>query len=569
MQPRDFVFTSFLLIQFFLTASDACSQAAPPSSFTLPAVPKTTTSQSSNPPNAVAPITLNQPPAAAVPSSLPTATPPQLTNQILTSPSPSPPPNTPSTNTAPSSVSGTAEQLLQYQLVTLKEQIKSLEDKTTNYILIAAGVFAAVFAFFGVIPFITGKAAERRAEESHNLAVQSHNLAIRGETGSQERATEVHKTFLEESKNTLELVNATLSLAKEASERAATIIQDRADKLLKELDRSAKKMLSESIDDRDLVTDPKKRSDLLSLANKIQGFEINSFMFPKDLPLTPECMYIRGMDFHLKQQFDDAFEAWFTVALNDRDATSSLRSLAYYWIGYEQNNLGSFALAEKSFEHAESFESGNRKFELQRIRLETRFFNKNLGLGRNSVEVFQNFLGSFDRVPGSDELRSYHARALTTFGNILIQAGREAEPDDQAEAKRLFSRAQNAFSQVSEQNQWALFGLGQSFAFLGQNVEAEKILAGKARKNAQAEYINRVEPRTKVLARTTEIICCALVEELKKDLRSVYGDLIEAIGLVDQRLTIYSQFQKRNVSRDVFKSDLEEFVLKYKLSEYI
>jgi len=91
----------------------------------------------------------------------------------------------------------------------------------------------------------------------------------------------------------------------------------------------------------------------------------------------------------------------------------------------------------------------------------------------------------------------------------------------------------------------------------------------KARKNAQAEYINRVEPRTKVLARTTEIICCALVEELKKDIRSVYGDLIEAIGVVDQRLTIYSQFQKRNVSRDVFKSDLEEFVLKYKLSEYI
>jgi tetratricopeptide (TPR) repeat protein len=289
-------------------------------------------------------------------------------------------------------------------------------------------------------------------------------------------------------------------------------------------------------------------------------------MFPSDLPLTPECLYIRGMDFHLKQQFDDAFEAWLSVAL-DENAVPPLRSLAWFWIGYEQNNLGLFSEAEKSFENAERFESGIRKFELQRIRLETRFFNRTLGPARNSVSAFENFLRSFDGIAESDEMRSHLARAWTTFGNILVETGREET--DKAEAEKLFKRAQSAFAQVSDQSPWALFGLGQSFAYLGQNAEAEEILAGKARKNAQAEYINRVEPRTKVLARTTEIICCALVEGLKKDVHSVYGDLIEAIGLVDHRLTIYSQFQKRNVSREEFRSDLDKFVTEYELAKYL
>lgn len=278
-------------------------------------------------------------------------------------------------------------QVLELQITYLKDQIKVLEEKFSNYLLIVSAVFAAIFAFFGVIPFITGKAAERRAQESHKLAIESHNLAIRGETSSQQRATEVHQTFLADSKNTLELVNATLRLAKDASERAATIIQARAERLLRELDRSAKKMLAEAKD---------------------------------------------------------------TLA-----------------------------------------------------------------------------------------------------------------------AVQYFTRAQGIFSQVADKDQWALFGLGQVFAYLGKTSDAENILAGEARKNAQNEYINRIEPRTKVLARTTEIICCALVPRLRKEVHSVYGDLIESLGLVDSRLTLYSQFQKRNVPRDEFKSDQDGFVKEYRLEEFL
>jgi tetratricopeptide (TPR) repeat protein len=457
-------------------------------------------------------------------------------------------------------------QILELQIGYLKDQIKVLEEKFSNYLLIVSAVFAAIFAFFGVIPFITGKAAERRAQESHKLAIESHNLAIRGETNSQQRATEVHQTFLADSKNTLELVNATLRLAKDASERAATIIQARAEKLLRELDRSAKKMLAEAKDDRDLITDPHKRSDLLSLASKIQGFEINSFMFPADLPLTSECQFIRGMELHLKQQFDDAFDAWHSVALEEK-AVPQLRSLAWFWIGYEHNNLGHFPEAEKSFQNAENFENGARKFELQRIRLESRFFNKNFGLAKNSIEAFENLHKAIGDDTESDERRKHRVRAWTTFGNVLVQAGREAK--GALEAEQYFTRAQGIFSQVADKDQWALFGLGQVFAYLGKSSDAEDILAGEARRNAQNEYINRIEPRTKVLARTTEIICCALVPRLRKEVHSVYGDLIESLGLVDSRLTLYSQFQKRNVPRDEFKSDLDRFVKEYGLEQFL
>ncbi len=200
---------------------------------------------------------------------------------------------------------------------------------------------------------------------------QLHDLTVRGETASQARSDEVHRTFLSSSKDTLDLVNATLNLAKQASERAAKSVEDRAKVILQKLDIDSKDLLASvpAQDDRALVADPARTASLRSLAQRIEGFQINRLVLPEAMQLSSECLFIRGMDFHLKQQYDDAFEAWKEVT-HRNETPQSLRSLAWYWIGYEQNNLGQFAQACLSFQRALETAVGVRKFELQRILFE-------------------------------------------------------------------------------------------------------------------------------------------------------------------------------------------------------
>jgi len=431
----------------------------------------------------------------------------------------------------------------------LKDEMKGLEDRLNTFIA-AVAVFLALF---GLGPIIIGMSAERRAREAHSLA-------IRGETAAQGRADEVHQA----SKNTLDLVNQTLELAKDASERAATIIQKRAIKLRDELNSEAKVMLTEAStkDERFLISNSERRSDLTTLANKINNFEINSFTFPEELELNADCQFIRGMDFHVKQQFKDALRVWYNVALDD-SASSDRRSLAWYWIGYEQNNLGDFDKAEESFRNAEKFAAGDRLYELRRIRLESRFFNKKIASAESILPELAALSDELDNPHQmSAEILKQRDKVYTTYANVLFEAGHvETDPQKKEAHYRL---AKEKFEAIVNRKigdiKWARFGLGQILFVTGFTEEAAKILAGPARKDAQDEYIARVEPRTKVLARSTELICCTLVATLKHEVRSVHGDLIGALGNVDDRLTVYSQFQKRNVSKDDFKLDLDGFL---------
>jgi hypothetical protein len=86
-----------------------------------------------------------------------------------------------------------------------------------------------------------------------------------------------------------------------------------------------------------LVANQKRRSELISLAHEITGFEINQQILPTPIFLTPHCLFVRGMELHLRQQFEDALKYWDQVALRD-DSSDELKSLTWYWIGTEQNN---------------------------------------------------------------------------------------------------------------------------------------------------------------------------------------------------------------------------------------
>jgi hypothetical protein len=93
---------------------------------------------------------------------------------------------------------------------------------------------------------------------------------------------------------------------------------------------------------------------------------------------------------------------------------------------------------------------------------------------------------------------------------------------------------------------------------LGELSEAQRIFREQVRTQAINESVQREEPRTKVLARTTELICCLRVPELRPEAAGIRSLVLQDLGRVDSRLTVYSQMQRRNVEKVVFQADLDE-----------
>jgi tetratricopeptide (TPR) repeat protein len=408
-------------------------------------------------------------------------------------------------------------------------------------IFLALGTAGSIFSLWNF---------EKRAKETHKLVIS-------GETAGQARSAEVHQSFLEGSKTTLELVNATLTLAKEASERAAHFLEEKALEALDSLDREAKTLLATVPrgEDRALVADQRRRSTLMSLAQKLSAFETNRLILPRDIKLTPPCMFIRGMEHHLKQQFDDALEYWEQVALAE-DAEKSLRSLAWYWIGYEHNNLGEFPVAVSSFEQALNHSEGSRSYELQRILIESRFFNKKEVKPEDLIQSLEKLLSTMTE-PQSEDLEARRLKVCGTLGNILHVVGDKYRQEQKLdEATRYYQRAAQYFSEASERDKWARFGLAEAL-FRGGQIDAAKILyETSVLSDAQKEGVDRIEPRTKVLARVTEMICYARLSDMRDRVPHMSSQVNEALGDVDERLTVYSQVQRRNISREEFRLEV-------------
>jgi tetratricopeptide (TPR) repeat protein len=272
------------------------------------------------------------------------------------------------------------------------------------------------------------------------------------------------------------------------------------------------------------------------------------------------------MDFHLNQQFDDALRNWQTVALSP-NASQSLKSLAWYWIGYEQNNLNRFNEAEQSFENAAQHSQGiggNRRFELQRILLETRFFNKERYRAESLVVPFEQLLVSIDKESPSDERDARRIKILVTLANVTYRSGKDAimAADGHETAKTRFARARELYSQAAPKDKWAQFGLAEILNLSDVDADRREALAifKRVRQDAIDESVRREEPRTKVLARTTELVCCLRVPEFKQEVSAIRSLVLQELGRVDERLTVYSQIQRRNVTKTAFQDDLEDLI---------
>lgn len=391
----------------------------------------------------------------------------------------------------------------------------------------------------------------KRLSETYTIALQKDKeLSVR------------EGSIFSQSTDTLTLVNQTLRLARDASERASKSLENRLNKNHEELEQEASSLIEESRaykNFRVLVENSTYRSNLLTLASEITGLQQNLKILDIDVALQPHCCFIRGMEFHLRQHFRFAIKYW-KQTKDCEKVPDYLKIMALYWIGYEHNNLKNFENAISSFEEAASIATGSMQYELERIKIESKFFDFPKYTPVRILSEIEPLYKRIEKEVDSEEFQKIKSNISLTLGNIYLQLGHESFSSGKKEYSEFYKKAKAIFLEAPIRNKWIWFGYAESCYKLEQFDEAEETLLSKVKNEAELEYSTRLEPRTKVLGQTTVFICSTRVKELFKDANSLYNQIKITLGGVDDRLTVFSQFQKRNVSKEQFLEDLNKIM---------
>ncbi|MDI6751762.1 MAG: hypothetical protein QME07_02740 [bacterium] len=452
-----------------------------------------------------------------------------------------------------------------------KEKIEKLTEviqdlKTQNAVLtksldiltIFFGIFGGLISIVLIIGTITSLISwnkdRKRSDEIHSLALEKER-----------ESSERDRSIFSQSTETLNLVNQTLELAKDASERASKSLEEKLNKQHGALEQESIDLIEESKAYKNfkiLVEDLSFRSNLLTLASEIRGLQNNQNILEKEAILHPYCCFIRGMEFHLNQHFKPAIKYW-KQAKDHKDSPKHLQIMALYWIGYEQNNLSEFENASSNFELASSIATGAMKFELERIKIESKFFDFPKFTPEKLLPEIESLYRSIKNETDSEEIQKFKSNIAGTLGNIYYQLGNELSVENNNLSTKYYEKAKSTFWEAPAKDKWIWFGYGESCYKLGEYKEAEKYLLNKVKKEAEFEYSTRLEPRTKVLGQSTVLICSTIVKSLHKNVNTIYNLIKTTLGGVDERLTVYSQFQRRNVSKKRFLDDLDIIMEKF------
>jgi len=447
----------------------------------------------------------------------------------------------------------------------LTEDVQYL--KTQNAVLSKSlGTLNIFFSIFGglisIILIFGAITSGISWNTNRKMSNETYSLAIKKEQESSERDRDIFS----QSMVTLTLVNQTLELAKDASERAYKATYDKLNKKHKALEKEARELLEESKADENfkvLVENSTVRSNLLALASVIMSLQTNLGMLEEEVDLLPHCCFIRGMEFHLNQHFELAIEYW-KLAKDQENIPKPLRITALYWIGYEQNNLAKYEDAALNFGLASDLATKPLKYELKRMKIESKFFDILNYTTENILPEIESLYGEIKKEIDSKEFQVVKSYVGLTLGNIYFQLGRDLSKSDSKKYIEYYKKAKETFYKAPIKNKWIWFGYGESCYKLGDHQEAEKILSDKVKNVVEFEYSTRLEPRTKVLCQTTILICSMRIAKFHGNVDPTHLLIKTILGGVDERLTIYSQLHNRNVPKKQFLEDLNKLVDEFK-----
>jgi tetratricopeptide (TPR) repeat protein len=453
---------------------------------------------------------------------------------------------------------------LQGELHEVQQQNDDLESFFT-LLLVPVTILVGLLASGGALGLVTSFRSERRQGESHRLAVA-------GETASQQRAAQSHLAFLTGSQQTLNLVNDTLLLAKQASERAAEAMEEKARERLRELDREARDVIEDTYKERDfkqVVQNAFVRDQLADIARNLGSIE--GFVGMHGLELTPHLLFVKGFERHIASASRRAIETWREAAAPGEDP--DLSALSLFWAGYESNNIGDFRRAADSFTQARDRYLTDadlaQHHELERNQIQARFFE--LADEESSTQDrrprIQRFVEEIEvlieTLQGSRrDFAEERRRCEETLGELLLWGARISPLERAAdhppdEDERACLEAATRHFEAGGDHIWSRFGLAQVRWVLGQGIPEADYRVLLQDLIAQAD-LHR-EPRTLALRRAAVLIVEGEHGESAERLDRAHHYLWDAIGHTGGGLTIFSPWQKRNVSHETFQLEVETF----------
>lgn len=468
----------------------------------------------------------------------------------------------------------------------LKAEVQSSKRMDTWFLAITVVLTVILVASAGWSVWTgreTLKMAKSLAEVSEVRTDQVHKISVAGAAMGQAHAEEVQRSFLQGSKETLELVNYTLNLAKQATERTFKLTEKRLKSEIDEYDRNAIALIDKATvyDDRELVTNIGVRNDLIALGGKIEEMErelrrlnIELLESERPLALTPTSLFVLGMTHHLAGRWKRALDYW-EAASHAPNCPPTIASRIWYWIGYEQNNIGKSGFDESvaSFGRAMVAAEGPRLFELRRIETESRFFHlrdqDKFGESRDldKYEPLVDYLKKLLKTVEDErrgEFDSVKRSIITTLGNMNFSIGNGLKGTKGLwQQEKYHQYLEDALpyydAREGEEHIWLRFGRAQTLDKLEKSPAQMEENYGKVVTLLQREFPKRKEPRTLMLYYATQMYSAGRLG-MKDVFSSARLALHTGMEGIEPPVTIYSQEEKCNVSKEKFLEEVSQIV---------
>jgi hypothetical protein len=251
------------------------------------------------------------------------------------------------------------------------EEIRNEGHETRSIeevILTPVALLVSILAAGGILGVVYSVRDQRRSS-------QLHELTVSGEIASQRRTEQSYGSFLEQSQTTLSLVNDTLGLAKEATDRAAHSMELKAKSRIDAIEERAQKLLLDVFGEREfelIINDPTRRDELHSVAADLRSLE--GYLSLQDIKLPQYTKFVKAIDQFLLDDTESALQA-LRLASQDR-VVGDLQRFVEYWLGYMLTTVGEYDEAIGKFRHDEIDlkKDDPEYFQLERIIAETEFF---------------------------------------------------------------------------------------------------------------------------------------------------------------------------------------------------
>jgi tetratricopeptide (TPR) repeat protein len=309
----------------------------------------------------------------------------------------------------------------------LAHHLKSVHDeghetrKVENVVLVPVALLVAILAAGGSLGVVYSVRDQRRTS-------QLHELTVSGEVASQRRSEQSYGSFLEQSQTTLSLVNDTLGLAKEATDRAAHSMELKAKSRVDAIEERAQKLMLDVFGEREfelIVNDPTRRDELHSIAADLRSLE--GYLSLQDIKLPQYTKFVKAIDQFLLDDTESAVQA-LRLASQDR-VVGDLQRFIEYWLGYMLTTVGEYDEAVGRFRHDEIDlkKDDPEYFQLERIIAETEFFL----IAKNNA---QKEASSTKESPSTDPRTRF--KLVTKLLDRLAKLAQQLDKSDSQSAKQ-------------------------------------------------------------------------------------------------------------------------------------